>query len=163
MLMKRTDSGLISRSTEEKTAIVKEFREVVGTIVILAEPLPIGPLSQLLRIPERTIGHRLSMLRSVLNIPSDSATPVKLFHLSFRDFLVGPKNRETNLFWVDEEKTHERPATKCLNLLPERNYFKKDTCGLRMPGKHREEITQKAVLEYSPSEVQYACLYWIII
>ena len=161
MLMKRTDSGLISRSAEEKVAIVKEFCEVVGTIVILAEPLPIGSLSQLLRVPERTIGHRLSMLHSVLNIPSDSATPVKLFHLSFRDFLVDPKNRETNLFWVDEEKTHERLATKCLNLLSERNYLKKDICGLQMPGKRREEIKQKAILECLPSEVQYACLYWI--
>jgi len=161
MLMKRTDSGLISRSAEGKAAIVKEFCEVVGTIVTLADSLPIGSLSQLLRIPERVIGHRLSMLRSVLNIPSDSATPVKLFHLSFRDFLVGPKNRETNLFWVDEEKTHERLATKCLNLLSERNYLKKDICGLQMPGKRQEEIKQKTILECLPSEVQYACLYWI--
>ena len=125
MLMKRTDSGLISRSAEEKAAIVKKFCEVVGTIVILAEPLPMGSLSQLLQIPERTIGHRLSMLRSVLDIPFDSATPVKLFHLSFRDFLVDPKNREANPFWVDEGKAHERLATKCLNLLSEGSYLKK--------------------------------------
>ena len=161
MLMKRTDSGLISRSAEEKVAIVKEFCEVVGTIVILAEPLPIGSLSQLLQIPEQTIGHRLSMLCSLLNIPSDSTTPIKLFHLSFRDFLVSPKNQETNLFWVDEEKAHKRLAIKCLNLLSERNYLKKDICGLQMPGKRREEIKQKTIFKCLPSEVQYACLYWI--
>ena len=161
MLMKRTDSGLISRSAEEEAVIVKGFCEVVGTIVILAEPLPIGSLSKLLRIPERTVGHRLSMLHSVLDIASDSATPVKLFHLSFRDFLVDPKNRETNQFWVDEEETHGRLATKCLNLLSEGNYLKKDICSLQMPGKRREEIKQKTILECLPSEVQYACLYWI--
>lgn len=83
MLVKRTDSGLISRTDAEQAAIVKEFREIVGTIVILADPLPIEPLARLLGISKRTIGHRLSMLHSVLNIPPNMGAPVKLLHLSF--------------------------------------------------------------------------------
>jgi hypothetical protein len=161
MLVKRTDSGLISRTDEEQAAIVKEFREIVGTIVILANPLPIESLARLLGISKRTIGHRLSMLHSVLNIPSDVNAPVKLLHLSFRDFLVDPVKRDTNPFWVDEKMAHEHLASKCLNLLSERNYLKTDICNLGAPGRLRTEVDQKKVNDCLPADVQYACLYWV--
>jgi hypothetical protein len=161
MLVKRTDSELISRTDEEQAAIVKEFREIVGTIVILADPLPIESLARLLGISERTIYYRLSMLNSVLNIPTDMDAPVKLLHLSFRDFLVDPMKRDTNPFWVDEKMTHENLASKCLNLLSETNYLKKDICNLRAPGRLRTEVNNQTIDECLPADVQYACLYWV--
>jgi hypothetical protein len=161
MLVKRTDSGLIRRTDEEQAAIVKEFCEIVGTIVILADPLPIESLARLLGISKRTIGHRLSMLHSVLNIPSDMDAPVKLLHLSFRDFLVDPVKRDTNPFWVDEKMAHEHLASKCLNLLSERNYLKKDICNLGAPGRLRTEVDQQTIDDCLPADVQYACLYWV--
>jgi hypothetical protein len=133
---------------------VKEFREIAGTIVILADPLPIESLARLLGISKRTIGHRLSMLHSVLNIPSDMDAPVKLLHLSFRDFLVDPVKRDANPFWVDEEMTHEHLASKCLNLLSERNYLKKDICNLGAPGRLRTEVNQQTIDDCLPADVQ---------
>jgi hypothetical protein len=161
MLVKRTDSRLISRTEEEQAAIVKEFREIVGTIVILADPLPIEPLARLLGISERTIYDRLGMLNSVLNIPTDMDAPVKLLHLSFRDFLIDPMKRDTNPFWVDEKMTHENLASKCLNLLLERTYLKKDICNLRAPGRLRTEVNNQTIDKCLPADVQYACLYWV--
>ena len=161
MLFKRTDSGLESRSDEDKAVIVKEFCDIVGPIVILADPLSINSLSQLLGISNRTISRRLSMLHSVLNIPSELNIAVELFHLSFRDFLVDPNNWKTNPFWVHEESIHENLATKCLNLLSERSHLKKDICGLQMPGRRRTDVDEQTILARLPSEVQYACRYWI--
>ncbi|KAK3340804.1 hypothetical protein B0H65DRAFT_271017 [Neurospora tetraspora] len=159
MLIKRTNSGFIPRASEEQEAIVKEFREIVGTLVILADPLPVKSLAGLLGIEEQVIGHRLSLFNSVLNIPSDLTAPVKTLHLSFRDFLVDPKNRATNPSWVDEEMTYKKLVAKCLELL--RDCLQEDICSLQRPGKSRAEVDRQIFLKHLPSEIQYACLYWV--
>ncbi len=161
MLMKPTDSGLVNRSDEDQAEILKEFREIVGTIVILADPLPTGSFARLLGTSKQTVDHRLSMLHSVLNIPPNADAPVKLLHLSFRDFLVHPNQRDRNPFWVDEVKTHEKLVVECLNLLSERNCLKRNICGLQMPGETRKDIDKQTVIDCLPLEVQYACLYWV--
>ncbi|KAJ4379498.1 hypothetical protein N0V85_008839, partial [Neurospora sp. IMI 360204] len=159
MLMERPDSEFIRLTGEEQEAIVEEFREIVGALVILADPLSVKSLAGLLGIEEQAIGHRLSLLNSVLNIPSDVTAPVKTLHLSFRDFLVDPKMRATNPFWVDEEMTHGKLVTKCLKLL--RDCLQEDICSLQRPGKSRADVDRQIFLKRLPSEIQYACLYWV--
>jgi len=83
---------------------VGDFKEVVGPIILLGNPLSASSLSMLLAIPIEKIGSVLQPLHSVLNIPRaedarlDRTAPITLFHLSFRDFLVDPdlKNEKTN-------------------------------------------------------------------
>ncbi|KAH6889960.1 hypothetical protein B0T10DRAFT_365361, partial [Thelonectria olida] len=152
---------LVDFSGPAKDDVVQDFREVVGPIIILASPLSTTSLSHLLGIPKQDIDCGLDPLHSVLNIPSNSDAPVKLLHLSFRDFLVDPNKRNTNSFWVDEEKTHEKLATRCLQLLTENDHLKKDICSLHMPGRTRTDISQKTIDSCLPPEVQYACLYWV--
>ncbi|KAJ4401662.1 hypothetical protein N0V85_005470 [Neurospora sp. IMI 360204] len=159
MLMERTDSVFIRLAGEDQEAIVEEFRNIVGALVILADPLPVKSLARLLGIEEQVIGHRLSLLKSVLNIPSDLTAPVKTLHLSFRDFLVDPKNQATNPFWVDEEMTHGKLVTKCLKLL--RDCLQEDICSLQRPGKSLAEVDRQIFLKGLPFEIQYACLYWV--
>jgi hypothetical protein len=101
------------------------------------------------------------MLHSVLNIPSDIDAPVKLLHLSFRDFLVDPVKQDINPFWVDEKMTHAHLANECLNLLSERNYLKTDICNLGAPGRLRTGVDQQTIDDCLPADVQYACLYWV--
>jgi hypothetical protein len=50
----------------------------------------------------------LDLFHSVLNIPELPDAPVRLLHLSFRDFLVDPGKHTTNPFWVDEKGTHRK-------------------------------------------------------
>ncbi|EGZ76219.1 hypothetical protein NEUTE2DRAFT_161157 [Neurospora tetrasperma FGSC 2509] len=159
MLMKRIDSGFIRRTDEEQKEIVEKFRGIVGALVILADPLPVKSLARLLEIEERIIRHRLSLLNSVLNIPSDVTAPVKTLHLSFRDFLIDPEMRATNPFWVDEEMTHGKLVTKCLKLL--RDCLQEDICSLQRPGKSRADVDRQIFLKRLPSEIQYVCLYWV--
>ncbi|RFU31703.1 hypothetical protein B7463_g4630, partial [Scytalidium lignicola] len=165
MLKKRTDSGVEDRSEEEKKPIIKEFREIVGTIVMLAAPLSIRSLASLIGLSEQKIAHRLSILRSVLDVPPglNSDKPVKLLHLSFRDFLVGPrpKTQTTNPFWIDEQEAHKQIAGECLELLMKKKPLRKDICGVRLPGTPRERIEKQKIADSLPPEVQYACLYWV--
>ena len=141
----------------ERKRLVDQFRNVVGSIILLAEPLSRSSLSRLLDISTAAIAGRLNSLHSVLNIPSNPNAPIKLFHLSFRDFLVKPNNRDTNEFWVDEKEIHRKLATRCFKLL---DRLTEDICDLQMPGKPREDIDKQIIDRCLPPEVQYACLYW---
>lgn len=152
---------LVGLTDSETRDLVKEFRYVVGSIVILSNPLSTASLARLLGIPKSIIDCRLDLLHSVLSIPSNAESPVRLLHLSFRDFLVDPEKSTSNPFWVDEKKAHERIANCCLRLLETSRHLKKDICNLKMPGTLRAEIDTRTIDTSLPAHVRYACLYWV--
>ncbi|KAK0766479.1 hypothetical protein N5P37_000204 [Trichoderma harzianum] len=144
----------------EKRAVITKFQEIVGTIVLLASPLSITSLANLLAVDTEKIDNQLDMLHSVLNIPLSPDEPIRLFHLSFRDFLIDKENFDINPFSVDEQKTHKMVMVCCLKLLS-RDNLRKDICDLRRPAALRLEIEQEKVNARLPPEMQYACLYWV--
>jgi hypothetical protein len=158
---------LAGSTANERTSRVEEFRELVGPIVLLAEPLSILSLSGVLGIAPTIIFGRLKYLHSVLSVPSKTNAPVRIFHLSFRDFLVDPAKRTTNEFWVDEIECHREIADRCLRLLDskdhgrDRDHLRRDICNLKMPGKARIEVDAATIRESLPPHIQYACLYWV--
>jgi NACHT domain len=151
--------GNLTRS--EKESRIQEFRNIVGSIVILFEPLSRASLAVLLGIPKITIDRRLHTLHSVLRVPKDPKSPVRLFHLSFRDFLVDSEKRETNPFWVDEADTHNKLVTRCLELLSTGDNLKEDICNLRTPERPRSDIDRQTIDSHLPPDIQYACQYWV--
>ena len=155
------DQMLVGLEAGARRDAIDEFKKVVGSIVVLASPLSVVSIACLLGISTAVVDGRLDLLHAVLDIPSDPNAPVKLLHLSFRDFLVDPDKREKNPFWVDERKTHETLAAKCLKLLSEGNHLTQDICRLQMPGKRREDVDKRTIDRCLPPEFQYACLYWI--
>jgi hypothetical protein len=153
------DQLLIGQDEIEKEKLATEFREVVGVIVLLANPLSVIALESLLHISADDISYRLNLLHSVLSVPTNKAHPVRLLHLSFRDFLLDPQKRGKSPFWVDERGTHNKIASKCLKLLS--NQLKKDICNIQRPGALRSEIDSQVIDTHLPAEVQYACQYWV--
>ncbi|CZR62822.1 related to WD40-repeat protein (notchless protein) [Phialocephala subalpina] len=151
---------IIGSTGLKRSRLVNQFRDIIGPIVLLAEPLSISSLATLLDIPISAIIGRLNSLHSVLEVPSKTDSPIRLFHLSFRDFLVDPAKSTTNEFWVDETKCHERLAKRCLELMSS-GYLKRDICKLKMPGKIRTEVAAETINACLPAHVQYACLYWV--
>ncbi len=138
--------------------ILHEFREIVGPIVLLASPLSTKTLSQLLGISQDTIDDRLDLLHSVLSIPESSDTPIRLLHLSFRDFLVNSETREHNPFWINKKQTHANIATRCLHILCR---LKQDICNIADPGVQCSDVSTARINFCLPPEVQYACLFWV--
>ena len=138
-----------------------EFREIVGGIVVLESPLSIASLANLLNISKEDIKCRLDLLHSVLNIPVDGNKPVRLLHLSFRDFLLDPKKRGKSRFWIDEKKTHTRLISKCLQLLSSPKGLKQNICNLTSPGTLRSEVDCQIIDNALSLEVRYACRYWV--
>ncbi|KAI9768893.1 MAG: hypothetical protein M1839_003847 [Geoglossum umbratile] len=152
---------LVDQDEVEKEKLAIDFQEIVGTIAVLASPLSIISLASLLGIPEDDVARRLDLLHSVLSIPTNRAAPVRLLHLSFRDFLLDRQKREKSLFWVDERKTHERIAGKCIQLMSISKCLRKNICNLQGPGMFQSEIDSQFIDVCLPAEVRYACRYWV--
>lgn len=152
---------ILERDKQEHNHVIAEFRNVVGPIILLANPLSAPSLSSLLEISLRDIGEVLRHLHSVLNISTDRDGPIRLLHLSFRDFLVDPQGKETNRFWIDEAWTHGRLAEQCIRRLNRPGTLEQDLCGIRKPGIRRAEISKQRVVDSIADDVAYACCYWV--
>ncbi|KAK3363905.1 hypothetical protein B0T25DRAFT_627877 [Lasiosphaeria hispida] len=147
---------LISGCTnQEKADLLAEFQNIVGPIVLLARPLSVRSLALLLNVGVEDVHDQLNSLHSVLDIPSHIDDPVRLFHLSFRDFLVDRTKSTTNDFWIDETEHHKTLTDRCIQVM-EKN-LKRDICGLQVPGRLRSEVDQQAIEASLPPEIQYAC------
>ncbi|KAH7150724.1 nucleoside phosphorylase domain-containing protein [Fusarium sp. MPI-SDFR-AT-0072] len=63
--------------------IIENFKAIVGSIVILASPLSVTALSQLLDVSPDIIDDQLDALHSILSIPPTCKLAMRLLHLSF--------------------------------------------------------------------------------
>jgi hypothetical protein len=140
----------------QERQLVRDFQEVVGAVALLESPLSVVALSKLLGATESRIGRRLNSLPSVLNVPNDRAQPVRLFHLSFRDFLLDLETRGKTPFWIDAKEVHQNLATQCLRVC---EGLRKNICELN-DGTERSAIDSQTIIKYIPPELQYCCRYW---
>jgi hypothetical protein len=143
----------------DKDQLLQRFKRVVGSFVILAEPVSASTLARLLQIRPEEVNLRARHLHSVLNIPRNPNRPVRLLHPSFRDFLLDEQRCHDRLFWVDKKQAHQTIANRCIRLMS--SSLKQDICGLRAPGVLATNTKCSQVEQCIPLEVRYACLYWI--
>ncbi|KAJ0423845.1 WD40-repeat-containing domain protein [Aspergillus carlsbadensis] len=140
---------LIGQSRQAiKDDVIPPFKLIVGSIILLATPLSINTISVLLGLEPDDIQMRLNQLHSVLNVPKDLDSAVRLFHLSFRDFLLDKETRDTGeseKFWIDEKEMHQTLTKRCLRI---------------MDGQLVKDISPRLIQQHPPSELQYACRYW---
>ncbi|KAH7200625.1 hypothetical protein BKA60DRAFT_469988 [Fusarium oxysporum] len=141
-------------SGNDKKQIIEDFKMIVGSIIILANPLSVWALSQLLEVDPDVVDNRLDTLHSVLSIPLTRKAPVRLLHLSFRDYLIAKESE----FQVDERHTHQTLAKHCLRVM--RSGLREDICSLSFPGTRRSTVDSSELEERIPPQLQYACLNW---
>ncbi|KAL7907086.1 hypothetical protein GGI35DRAFT_487487 [Trichoderma velutinum] len=155
-ILKRRFYNLRSRNLDRAKT---QFQHIVGSFIILADSVTVTCLAQLLGQSERAIRDELQLFESVIVIPTeqDNQSSVKLFHESFRDFLIGPEANEE--FNIDSTEAHALLASRCCQLL--RKSLQQNICKLKTAGTHRSEIVDETLNEFLPQEVQYACRFWI--
>ncbi|KFA45493.1 hypothetical protein S40293_10283, partial [Stachybotrys chartarum IBT 40293] len=146
-------------SRNRKDEVIRQFRHIVGTIITLANPLSASALAKMLNVPQDTIDVRLDMLHSVLDVPHSSKSPIRLLHLSFRDFLVDPMMRDETPLWVNEKQMHHDIAINCLRVMKAR--LRVDICDMRNPGIARSVISRQSIADHIPQELEYSCLHWV--
>jgi hypothetical protein len=141
----------------------------VGSLILLYNPLSATSLSKLLGTSMQEIRAFVAPLRSVLNVSElvdgtpDPLGAIRLFHVSFRDFLVDQDLKEdekSERFWIDEAQAHKRLTGHCLRLLSE-DTLVEDVCRIKAPRTRRAVVSQATIAEYLPEEVVYACSYWM--
>ncbi|KAI9372968.1 hypothetical protein BJX61DRAFT_542167 [Aspergillus egyptiacus] len=151
-----TGQGILE---EEKQDLVDRFRQFVGCIITLCEPLGVAALSELLAVPPSMIEETLQDLHSLLAVPADDQIAVKLLHLSFRDFLLDRQRCLDQTFLIDEAKQHETLLHHCLEVMS--SGLRQDICSLGHPGTLMSEIEPSLVTQCIPVHLHYACVYWI--
>jgi len=161
---------IVEYSEHELTELSEQFRLIVGVIVLLEDPLSADSLAMLLegslaqfvdgKVSIRSlVDSTVDPFTSLLIVPADPASPIRILHPSFRDFLID-KDRCTNgHFHVDRESLHCELFKACLRVI---KYDLKPNC-LRSakPGILHSNINGASVRQAIPPHVQYACRYWI--
>jgi hypothetical protein len=151
--------SIIEACDEDKEDIERLFKQIVGSIITLIDTLSTTALTRLLAVSSNEMKQTLEPLHSLLDIPQDETSPIKLCHLSFRDSLVD-KNRCPDLeFWIDEKIAHNELFVRCLKLMLE--HLTKDMCDLRLPGALAAKVEKSKLEKHLPLELQYACRYWV--
>ncbi|KAJ6064288.1 hypothetical protein N7499_012968 [Penicillium canescens] len=120
---------------------MKDFRRIVGVIVLLFSPLSSVSLAALILSDDTKVQRRLSTLQSVVSVPKDSDAPIQLLHLSFREFLVD--HSASDVFWIDELAGHAQLAKDCLEYMNQG--LKTDICRLSNPGVRKNEVERTAL------------------
>jgi hypothetical protein len=144
---------------QDKERFCSMLRDILGSVVALFSPLSVSSLSRLLVTSKQRVGRMLKDLHAILDIPNNHTCPLYLHHPSFRDFLLN-KNRCGDLdFWVDEKQAHQTLANRCIQLMS--TSLTEDICGVTLPGILVTDVEHSQIQQYLPSEVRYACLYWI--
>ncbi|KAN0107830.1 hypothetical protein V8E51_007572 [Hyaloscypha variabilis] len=152
-----------AREGVEQQELLDVFKKIIGSIVVLSEPLSVAALRELLHLHPETVHLRLRHLHSVLYIPSDERSPINILHSSFREFLLSREryNVKGQLdFWVDEVQANTFLAASSIKLMSAKLQTP-DLCGLKRPGTMMIDIKASLVHECIPSELQYACVYWM--
>ena len=151
-------SGLDERQQDQ---VFDNFNDLVGAIVLVGEPLSAQSYSSLLGLSLRKIGESLRSLHSVLNVPKDKDVPIRMFHLSFRDFLVDDGHSAAGRFKINERQRQGQLAAQCLRRLSQEGILKADLLSIGRPGVRRAEISAEQVEGVIPRDVAYACSYWV--
>ncbi|KAL8903300.1 MAG: hypothetical protein Q9207_004013 [Kuettlingeria erythrocarpa] len=153
-----TSALIIKRSEAEVEKACDRFKQTVGSIVTLFDELSISGLAELLDISNKRVDQSLLRLHSVLNIPKDVESSIRLLHPSFRDFLLDNR-RSFSRFSVDKGLKHAELANHCLRVMSVG--LKRNMGQLKTPGSPPEDAERERLKTHLPKHVQYACQYWV--
>jgi hypothetical protein len=91
------------------------FEQVIGTIMLVTQPLSIKYLGFLLQVESGHVLLALLGIQSVLVVPEDNDQPVRLVHTSLREFLVtSSRSRE---WYIHPPAHHLRITINCLKAI----------------------------------------------
>lgn len=149
-ILQRLTAGL---SGARMVSLLNDFKIIIGAIIVLVIPLSPFTLAHLLSVPLDTLYRLLDRMHA-----ASTTAPVRLFHQSFRDFLLDDTRHPKHEFWIDGKATHERMARACFRIMGD---LKENIASLGGPGSSRSEIKAEDLERALPPAMQYSCLYWV--
>ncbi|KAI2885980.1 hypothetical protein CBS13152_7275 [Aspergillus niger] len=148
------DRTLRERDEDDQETQITRFNGIVGVIILLSAPLTISALSEFVGIRAKIVELHLGLFHSVLRIPDEQHLPVRILHLSFREYLLTTQSR----FHVDAGTKHNDITSHCFRVMGQ--YLKRDICKLNSFSTRRADIRSETTKQYIPEELRYSCRYW---
>jgi len=158
-LLVLTSSILSHCSPKEEAARSKDFKSIIGCLVILFDTLDVCSVSRLFDAPQMVIEKRLNSLRSILDVPEDKTKQVRFLHQSFRDFLLSSDRCTNLLFQIESQLAHSLMLKRCLGLLSK--VLKEDICNLKHPGSRAAATDANLINQHITGDIRYALRYWV--
>jgi hypothetical protein len=153
---------VVQDSVNDNARMLLLYRQIVGPIVVVQQPLSKSCLSRLLRKEREEVNVILEPLYSVLDIGSgEDDHTVQPFHLSFPDFLTSQERCKDDRFYIRPKAAHLTLSIECLRIMNEE--LKENICEIHDPGLFNSEIKDLSDRMKSKisEELGYACVYWI--
>jgi len=136
-----------------------DFQAVVGTVLLIFNPLPIKALSELLGHDIPHIRSTIRSLHSLLLIPDSPEGPICTIHKSFPDFLIDPEWCKDSRFLVEPTIQHVEILLSCLNLMKAK--LKKNICNLdNRAVLHEVKDLSARKKDNIGDALEYACRFW---
>ena len=136
-----------------------QFRSVVGTVLLIFNPLSIKDLSELLGPSIQHIKNTIRSLHSLLLVPEGIEDPIRIFHKSFPDFLMDPHRFKDERFFIAPPAHHAEILLGCLRLMGDR--LKRNICNLAeytiLSEVEDLSVHKKACIG---DALEYACRFW---
>jgi hypothetical protein len=146
---------------EDNNQLHSRFQSVVGTVLLLFNPLSVNGLSELLK-KSHSSSSILSIMRSlhsVLLVPDNKEDPIQIFHKSFPDFLTDPQRCEDERFFTNPSVHHQEIMLSCLDLMKGR--LKRSICGLDdFVSLDKVEDLPALQKAHIGDALGYACQFW---
>ncbi|KAF7193898.1 Vegetative incompatibility protein HET-E-1 [Pseudocercospora fuligena] len=144
--------------SHEQAAMRRDFREIIGSLVISFESLSLHALADLIKVDLEALRNTLIPLRAVIYVTKDDRQMVRIIHESFRDYLLDDKRCSDLELSVDAGDAHLELAMCSLTVMEEQ--LRVDTCGLRFRSRPQNWSVEDVNVNISPT-LRYACRYWM--
>ena len=116
--------------------ILSRFHSVIGTIVLLQDPLPLRPLAILLHTDPDDVKGSLAHLQSIIFLSGPEDTP-RIYHKSFPDFTTDARRCSHDpRFHVSIGIQHACIARNCFRVMDEQLHA--NICDLKSPEKYMD-------------------------
>src|SRR3984957_748013 len=163
--MDKLYAEILNNSDWDDKSYVEMYHLVVGSIVALKTPLSASAIQALHREkhPALKVCEVLRPLNSLFIGSSDDKQPIRVLHLSFRDFITYRSRSSLGLerFSVDEKDYSGKLAFACLSIMnddlckdiPGMGYLSRDV-------PHQTEGIPEIADVYVSEGLWYACRFW---
>jgi NACHT domain len=137
------------------------LKMVLGTIVILRDPLSPPAIEQLLGLQPKSVRMTLTHLHSLIIVPEDDTGVIRLLHPSFFDFITNATRCLDARFVVNTTRQHTLLAHACLVAMCD---LRKDICGIQDASRLNSDVGDlpSRIMTHIPFHVQYACRHWAL-
>ncbi|KAF5316339.1 hypothetical protein D9619_006545 [Psilocybe cf. subviscida] len=96
---------------------IQRFRRIVGSIVLLEKPLPLGSLANLLHYSVEDVRETLYDLHSIIIVPTVDWEAPRTYHLSFPNFITNSDRCTNSKPYIDPGQQAKYLFDRCLAVM----------------------------------------------